>query len=272
MLNKKSIRKYGLTLSIAALCLVVLSGTALGVGPGYAQSSAPAVKENHPVIKDDGLISPRIVDLTKAVQSGNRAAVEEFWQQVTKTGAPIVEPIAGDDRYSFVTFLWRAKAETHNVGIFGGLAGIEMLYMSRLLDTDLWYRTFKVRNDARFTYNLSPNDSEVPINKVDLKDIKAVMKRISTFTIDPLNPHKFASAPPTSMVELPGAPPQPWIARGAGVPERKVEQKKLKSAILNNERNIWVYTPAGFNATGADYDLLVLFDGIAYTQWVPTPV
>lgn len=74
------------------------------------------------------------------------------------------------------------------------------------------------------------------------------------------------------MLELPGAPPQPWIARSAGVPAGKVEQKKLKSSILNNERNIWVYTPPGFNSTGADYHLLVLFDGIAYTQWVPTPV
>ena len=192
MINKKLIRRYAITLSIATFCLIAWFGPSLRQAQVYAQASAPAVKENHPVIKDDGMISPRIADLTKAVQAGNRAAVEEFWQQVTKTGAPIIEPIAGDDRYSFVTFLWRAKAETHNVGIFGGLAGIEILYMSHLLDTDLWYRTFKVRNDARFTYNLSPNDSEVPVNKVDLKDIKAVMKRISTFTIDPLNPHKFA--------------------------------------------------------------------------------
>ena len=132
--------------------------------------------------------------------------------------------------------------------------------MARLLDTDLWYRTYKTGNDARFSYNLSPNDSLVPFEKIDLKDQKAVMQRISTFKRDPLNPKSYPGLPPTSL-ELPEAPTQPWIKRVPEVPAGKVEEKKLKSAILGNERKAWVYTPPGYNTDGEPYGLVVLLIG-----------
>jgi hypothetical protein len=82
-----------------------------------------------------------------------------------------------------LTFLWRAKEETRNVVVAGGMAGYDFSdnQMSRLLDTDLWHRTYKVRNDARFGYNLSLNDSLVPFDKIDMSDQKIVMQRVSTF-------------------------------------------------------------------------------------------
>ena len=144
--------------------------------------------------------------------------------------------------------------------------------MTRLLNTELWHRTYKVRTDARFSYHLSPNDSLVPFGKIDLKDQKVVLQRISTFKTDPLNPKTYPGMPPASLVELPGAPPQPWIKRSPDVPAGKIEEKRLKSAILGNERRAWVYTPPGYQATGEPYGLMVIFDGFAYTLLVPTPV
>lgn len=49
-----------------------------------------------------------------------------------------------------LTFLWRAKEDIRNVVVVGGVAGYDFTenQMSHLRETDLWYRTYKVRNDA----------------------------------------------------------------------------------------------------------------------------
>ena len=220
------------------------------------------------------ITSPRLTTLKKEIDSGNRSALGTFWQEVTKQGTPLVESITGDERYVLLTFLWRAKEEIKNVVVVGGIAGYQFTdnLMTRLPDTDLWYRTYRVRNDARFGYNLAPNDSLILIKDINIEDQKAVMQRLSTFKTDPLNPKTYPGTPPVSLVELPGALPQPWINRSPEAPAGKLEEKKLKSTILDNERKAWVYTPAGYNTSGPPYGLAVIFDGFAYTLLVPTPI
>ena len=250
------------------LPVVALALTLFGIGISSDSKYARAF------VQDGEFASPRLSALTKELETGNRAALDTFWQDVTKQGAPLVEPIEGDDRQVLLTFLWRAKEETRNVVVVGGVAGHDFSknQMTRLLETDLWYRTYRVRNDARFTYNLSPNDSLVPFAKIDIKNQKAVMQRVSTFKLDPLNPIMYVGLPATSALELPGAPPQPWVKRSRDVPAGKLEEKRLKSAILGNERRTWVYTTPGYKTGGKPYPLMVLFDGFAYTLLVPTPV
>jgi enterochelin esterase-like enzyme len=247
-------------LSCLAIVLILLGcfSTAANV-VGLAQNIAPT--------------SPRLTALKKDLESGNRAALESFWQEVTKQGAPLVELIADDDRNALLTFLWRAKEDTKNVVVVGGIAGYEFAdnQMAHLMDTDLWYRTYRVRNDARFGYNLSPNDSLVLLKNINIEDQQAVLKRMSTFKTDPLNPKTFPGLPPASIVELPGALPQPWIKKSPDTPAGKLEEKKVKSVILGNERRAWVYTPPGYNTSGPPYGLVLVFDGFAYTLLVPTP-
>ncbi|GER90299.1 hypothetical protein KDW_44610 [Dictyobacter vulcani] len=45
----------------------------------------------------------------------------------------------------------------------------------------------------------------------------------------------------------------------------------LRSTILDNERRVWVYTPADYTRSAEPYRLLVLFDGWAYLDLIPTP-
>jgi len=248
------------------LPVVALALTLLSIGISSESVSA--------FLNDVELTSPRLSALKKEVEGGNRAALESFWQEVTKQGVPLVEPFKGDDRHVLLTFLWRAKGETRNVVVVGGVAGYEFgeNQMTHLLDTDLWFRTYKLRNDARFSYNLSVNDSLVPFKKIDITDQKTVMQRTSTFKTDPLNSKTYLGMPPSSLVELPDAPTQPWIKRSGDVPAGKIEEKKIKSAILGNERKAWVYTPPGYKTDGDQYGLMLLFDGFAYTMLVPTPV
>src|SRR5262249_39650386 len=101
--------------------------------------------------------------------------------------------------------------------------------------------------------------------------------RNSSFQGDPLNPNRWlcgATAPLGrcySRVELPGAAPQPWIAKTAQAPPGHVETFQFASRLLGNERTVAVYTPADFDRRRTEYPLVILFDGDAYRNVIPTP-
>lgn len=220
----------------------------------------------------EALVSPRLVALQSEINSQKSGALEKFWAEISNRGAPLIETIEGDDRNLLVTFLWRAGRETTNVVVFSELGGLENIsrnMMTRLGDSDLWYKSYRVRNDARFTYYLSPDDSLLPI-----KTVTDWAQRTRTWQTDPLNPNRYLSPIKSvaSTVELPSAPHQPWVERQSGLSSGRLEVKSLKSTILNNERKVWVYTPAGYAQDAEPYNLLVLFDGVFYTIFIPTPV
>jgi enterochelin esterase-like enzyme len=79
------------------------------------------------------------------------------------------------------------------------------------------------------------------------------------------------------MVEMPDAPPQPWLAEEPGIPAGQVEKRRFKSVLLKNEREIAVYLPPGYAREAKPYPLLVVFDEIDYLGdpkqivLVPTP-
>src|SRR3989442_15940739 len=66
--------------------------------------------------------------------------------------------------------------------------------------------------------------------------------------------------------KLPASPPQPWVQRRESVLRGVVDKHRIQSKILDNERRIWVYRPPR-DPEGC----LVLFDGLAYLEVVPTP-
>jgi enterochelin esterase family protein len=227
-----------------------------------------------PLPVNDKFTSPRIASLRKEVESGKHEVIESFWNEIRTQGTPLVEPVENNDKDMLVTFLWRAGGDTRNVFIlwFPYAAAKPGDYqMIRLAGTDVWYRTLKIRRGARFAYQLSPND---PLEF----DQRSSAQRIATVQADPLNPHRWFNSPGTtrfeysSMVELPGAKPQPYIQKREGVPAGKVEKKHIKSALLKNERDLSVYTPAGYQRDGKPYGLLLVFDEGAYLNIVPTPV
>ena len=235
----------------------------------------PASGENDEVAAE--LISPRLISLQKELSRGNRAALETFRQEIAKQGTPLVEPIPGDNRYLHVTFLWQAKGETRNVvvrvsntALLANADYFARAQMSRMVDTDLWYKTYRLRDDARFAYQLSPNDALTLLPSLKQEDWA---KRQATYQADPLNPVHYTSINgDSSVVELPAAPPQPWIKRLPGVPEGKVEEHQFKSSILNNDRQVFVYTPPGYKPNGRPYRLLVTFDGGSYVNNLSLPV
>src|SRR6185295_18022648 len=91
---------------------------------------------------DDQPESPRLAALQDKLKSGDRVALDRFWKEIEQHGAPMIEPAKDSDRELLVTMLWRAREETRNVLVFR--VGEVNKPMSRLLDTDLWYKTFRL--------------------------------------------------------------------------------------------------------------------------------
>jgi len=227
-------------------------------------------------------VSPRVAALRQDLEAGDAAALVRFWAEVEAAAAPLVEPVSDDDRHVLVTFLWRGGEDLRNVVLVGGPAGFGAWarnQLSRVPGTDLWFRTYRVRRDTRTVYRLLPNDAL--LNRDEVEDDKAWEERTATFQPDPLNPRRYVfprneKDPDSkdlvvSLLELPGAPPQPWVARRPGVPAGTVQAHRLRSEILGNERDVWVYVPPGYGSTDEPHGLALIFDGNAYTRLVPTP-
>jgi Domain of unknown function (DUF3327) len=234
----------------AVLCLVC-------VGTSSSQENS-----HQPPFLDAGAsASPRLIRLTEEIRSRARAtALASFWAEIRRDGSPLIEPIPGEPNYSWVTFLWRAVGKTTNVvvvdGVAAGMGGADPTksLMSPVAGTDVWYRTYKVRNDAAFTYTLSPNDS--------LEKLTAPRK--SKPQLDPLNPNRSG---PQSSVRLSSAPVP---TENAAAPAGTIAPSSITSTLLQNTRNLQIYTPPGFTA-GERYPLLLVLDAGAYADNVPVP-
>jgi enterochelin esterase family protein len=193
---------------------------------------------------------------------------------VQRQGTPLIEPIHSDKDHYLVTFLWRAESQVSNVLLISGLSNLSYSrttlpqnLLSQLPRTDVWYRTYRVRSDARFVYRFSVNDSLVPS-----EEEKTPATREAKFQPDPLN-RRHANGPTSdSLVELPDAPTQQWIQPRDETPKGQLKKLSFISKILGNERMLTIYTPPGYDPVGRPYHLLILMDAEAYTSHIPAPV
>jgi enterochelin esterase family protein len=210
--------------------------------------------------------SPRLAALERQLKERDAGALDALWHEARGKG-PLVEPVPGDDNHAYVTFLWRGDRGTRKVLLIGGLPDVGEKPLSRLADTELWYRTEKITKKARFVYSFLVTGVQVQPAKVP-----AEAKAYTTFTADPLNSHPFAFG---SKLELPDAPTQPYIERRAGVPQGKLERLKIHSDNLKQERTCGLYLPPGYDSKARPYGLLVVLDGQNYgngpTITVPAP-
>jgi enterochelin esterase family protein len=221
---------------------------------------------DYPFRDADASASRKMSQLRRDIESGSSSAVEDFWVEIQRNGAPLVEPIPGNKTHSYVTFVWKGSAETRNVAVINGINGAEPAKneMLHLAGSDVWYRTYDIRNDARFTYAFSPNDSLRPL----LDPARAPV----AFRKDPFNPKFFPGGGIyQSWIELPEAPSEDWLVSkpSSGTPD--VEQRKITSVILGGNRSLWIYKPPAFTTESEPYPLLIMFDGDAYTSLVPAP-
>jgi enterochelin esterase-like enzyme len=210
--------------------------------------------------------SPQLLQLWRDRRASG--AIARFAKQL-EGHAPLVEPIAGDPRGDvLITLVYRSPPRTRYVAVFGGpFKGAADMALARFEDTDLWFVTARAPRDSRFTYRLYAGDPLGGASSLEAWSA-AYMRSIP----DPWNPHQFERA---SLLELPGAPPQPVLQRAAGVPAGRIVETTLHSRILDEDRKLGVYLPPGFVAGRGRYPYLVVFDGLTYgispDALVPTP-
>jgi len=209
--------------------------------------------------------SPRLQALLADWNAGKKEALTVFWKSV-EGKTPLVEdvqsqPKQGDRPMLLVTFLWRSDSANEKVEIGGGLPHEDVAPLARLADTDVWYLTERMPDDSRGNYVFRIEGVFSGSNE-----------HFTAIGSDPLNQRVFGTV---SYFELPNAPAQPYITETPGVPHGKLTKLKIKSTILNEERNYGVYTPGGYSTNEKPYNLLVLFDGEDYGDGVqilvPTP-
>ncbi len=220
------------------------------------------------------LQSPRLQALAQHLAAGGNT--DAFWREVAAQGAPLVEPWSDTER--LVSFVWRGAQ--HSVRLFGSPSGNHESLVPLVVNgqrSDVWWASFVMPSDVRLSYALAP---DVPnINGSAMEQRRSI---IATLQRDPFNARSWAAAAPgadpvdryqgRSVLQLADAPPQPWLAKRAGVPAGDLQRHWLASASLGNGRDVWVYRPAGWQQTPVDQRaLLVLFDAHAYVQDVPTP-
>ncbi|MGA8142464.1 MAG: alpha/beta hydrolase-fold protein [Candidatus Acidiferrales bacterium] len=244
--------------------LSMLQTTAIAIATLFLANAAPAA----PPQPDQKIESPAINALREKLAQDPHA-LDSFWQQIEKSGSPLIETIAASNE-SLVTFLWRGDASTKNVVVISPLALVNLqdAKMTQLPATNLWYLTYRMRNDARMAYRFSPNDSLVPFEAET-----NFFARMSNFQRDPFNPKTFdyGGNMKASVLELPGAPSDQSIHARPEIPHGTLKESKFASAILKNDRSLWLYTPPAYDPARS-YSLLVLMDGDSYTTLVPTPV
>ena len=208
--------------------------------------------------------SPRLRALRDALHNG--ADTESFWAHIREAGTPLVERVSDDE--ALVSFLWRGRPQ--NVRLFGSPTGNHDA-LAQLEDSDVWWATFRMPTTARLSYRLAPDVPQVQGTATEQR--RAIL---ATARRDPFNPHVFPDTPDTlldahqgaSVLTLPDAPPQPWVRPRAESGQGTLARTSFDSAILGNQRDIWLYRPAG----AAPEALLIVFDAQQYLQQVSVPV
>lgn len=229
------------------------------------------LKEDQRVSPSLPLLSPLLSETQNKIKSGIKNAEENFWQQVEKQGTPLVEPAGEKTR--LLTFLWRG--DESNVRLLG--APYEgHAHLARLPNSAIWYKSYVVSDKTILSYRLAPNVPQLVVEEKPDRRMEQRRAVLATVQPDPLNRQplfaendgRFGAA---STITLPQAPSD-VVTRDVGNPRGTISHEIYHSVQLDNERRISFYLPnKRYNLT-PESPLLILFDGDAYLDRVPTPI
>jgi len=226
--------------------------------------------------------SPEIRRLESAVRRKGTAAVREFWARIERNGTPLIERNRGSNHECWLTFLWKGERGLRSVGLRSALAGSVAAEseLTRLPKTDVWYRTYAVRDDLRDRYQFAVNEPSRPAT-----DPAEEARRARRWWADPLNPKvvdyvrdsqhpddlpwDFRSV--RSLAELPRAPHHPELSPRPGVEPGRLDEHRFRSRILKDERKVWVHVPTGVAPSQSDLRVAIFFDGLVYAHVLPGP-
>ncbi|MCI4369375.1 MAG: DUF3327 domain-containing protein [Thermoplasmata archaeon] len=222
--------------------------------------------------------SPTLARLFAQVDRLGPAPIEEFWTEVSEAGTPLIEERPSGGRSLLVTFLWRPEQNFERAFVSSNLfqPGPSSAELSRLAGSDIWFRTETLSRSLRGSYSFHPGMTSPAKTEDEFYEWVWRNERpdphhpgVVTFPKIPTDPGDVEVV--RSVLELPGAAPQPYVARRSDVARGALQSHEFQSSILGAPHPIWVYLPPGYSADGPPCDLLILFDGRNYGNAIPTP-
>lgn len=216
------------------------------------------------------LKSRTIFQLEEKIKHYGENAIEEFLCHLKEKGTPIIEELENDAENNLVTFIYKGDKEDKSV-LFVPDIGLDRFKdnykdfkMQRIMKTDLWYITYEVRNNLRFVYYFSPNDT-LDDNWNDRFCNRVIYDRLSKRVMI-FKDENGEEDSKSSYVIMPKSSEDIWSKKIDGVPTGNIEEYKFKSKKLENGRRIRVYTPYGYDKKGKPYGFIVLTDGNDYIE------
>lgn len=205
----------------------------------------------------------RIIKLENEILNGNSEALEKFFDDLKEQGSPLIESIANDNTNDLVTLIYRGNSKTKNVVLIPpvGMRKLENHIMDRLLDTNLFYISYIVKKDVRFSYHFSPND---PLNNDWERRWKNAENDIFNNKHINLSGKISGKYNLVSYVEMSEVTPDIYTVEKSDLRKGTLHEHAIYSSILEEERSFNIYLPNSYNDNKDAYGMLVLNDGFEY--------
>lgn len=187
-----------------------------------------------------------------------------FWARVAVTGAPLVEPGPDPTDPVTVTFLWRsATAREVEMNWPVWTPDRRENHLRRLGDSDIWYRTVTLPPGTRLSYQIAvdPVRGASGDREAYRQGLRAALRP------DPLNRVRMGEY---SLLELPGAVPQPYVAARPGLPRGRLAVEHFHNAGTGRTYEVTLYRPPGV-PDDRPTPMVVVFDAERYLTDIPTP-
>lgn len=242
------------------------------------------LKEQNPPPRE--YLSPKIAKL--ALMLSQNKPIEKTWFDMIKQGTPFIEPLptkastpedimndSSQPKNVIMTFVYQGAK--NNVRLFGAPSS-DHDYLEQLTGTNIWFKSYIVPPTTRLSYKLAPDIPDFAGSEWERR-----VALIAKAQADPLNkspwpknrfdnnfsPFNYDST--VSLVEL----SKDIYLKHNTVAQGKLIKHRFSSKLLNNERNIWLYTSANFDVTNTENSnsvLLLQFDGKKFINKIPVPV
>lgn len=177
---------------------------------------------------------------------------------------PLIEIDSLYTDYLYITFVYRdsARNETISFDIFGNYDDRNLgdRELKRLRNTDVHYRTYYMPCDICFSYRFLVQDT---------------VTNCKEYRTDPLNPERIPTGEPKdfswSVLDL-HPDKEAWYKKKYDDTKSQLIPFTFKSAILNNQREITIYIPVGYDKNKeSGYPVIYLFDPFIYLNRIETP-
>jgi len=182
----------------------------------------------------------------------------------SRPASPLVERDSFYSDYLYITFIYRDSTRNKSISfdIFGHYDDRNLgdRKLKKLRNTDLYYRTYYMPSDICFSYRFLVQDT---------------IENTKEYEIDPLNSDRIPTGERKefswSVLDL-RPDGEVWYNKKCGDSKSQLISLTFKSTILNNERNVTVYLPEGYDKNKeSGYPVIYLFDPFIYLNRIEAP-